>query len=89
MAGEEVVERHRGAGRAFEAAGVMSFVREEGAVEAVVCVHGVPSSCFLSTARSSASWRLVACAAFDLPGLGLAERPEDFDCSWSSSGNLT
>ena len=47
MTSAEVVERHRAAGKEFVAGGVRSFVREAGEGEAVVCVHGVPSSSFL------------------------------------------
>jgi haloalkane dehalogenase len=84
-----VVERHRAAGREFEAAGVRSFVREEGQGEPVVCLHGVPASCFLyrRVIRELAN-RGLRGLAFDLPGLGLAERPPDFDYSWSGLGRF-
>lgn len=87
MGAAAVVERHRAAGREFTAAGVRSFVREAGEGEAVVCVHGVPASSF--------TWRKVLGelareglrgVAFDLPGLGLAARPRDFDYSWTGLG---
>jgi pimeloyl-ACP methyl ester carboxylesterase len=81
---EEVIERHREAGREFEAGGVRSFVRERGDGEPVVLLHGVPSSCFLYRKMlgplAEAGLRATA---FDFPGLGLAERPEEFDYSWS------
>jgi pimeloyl-ACP methyl ester carboxylesterase len=85
----EVVERHRTAGREFEAAGVRSFVREEGEGEPVVCLHGVPASCFLyrKVIRELAN-RGLRGLAFDLPGLGLAERPSGFDYSWSGLGRF-
>ena len=84
-----MVERHRAAGRDFQAAGVRSFVREEGEGEPVVCLHGVPASCFLyrKVIRELAN-RGVRGLAFDLPGLGLAERPPDFDYSWSGLGRF-
>jgi haloalkane dehalogenase len=83
----EVVERHRRAGRGFEAGGVRSFVRDEGDGEAVVCVHGVPSSCFLyrKVIAELAALGLRG-VAFDLPGLGLAERPKEFDYTWTGLG---
>ncbi len=43
----DVVDRWRDSGRGFEAAGVTSFVAERGAGEAVLCLHGVPTSAFL------------------------------------------
>lgn len=89
MSSAEVVERHRAAGREFEAAGVRSFLREEGEGEPVVCLHGVPTSCFVyrKVIRELAN-RGVRGMAFDLPGLGLAERPSGFDYSWSGLGRF-
>lgn len=82
----EVIDAHRAAGRSFEAQGVRSFVREQGSERGgtVVLVHGVPSSSFLYrkvlAVLADEGMRGIA---FDLPGLGLADRPEDFDYSWS------
>jgi pimeloyl-ACP methyl ester carboxylesterase len=80
----EAIERHRAAGRRFEAGGVTSFVREQGSGAVVVLVHGVPSSSYLYRkvipALAGEGLRPVA---FDFPGLGLADRPRDFDYSWS------
>ena len=61
-----------------------SFVREQGEGPVVVLVHGVPTSSFLyrKLIPRLADQGLHA-VAFDLPGLGLAERPADFDYSWS------
>jgi haloalkane dehalogenase len=85
----EVVERHRAAGRGFEAAGVRSFVREAGEGEAVVCVHGVPASCFLyRKLLDQLAARGLRGVAFDLPGLGLADRPADFDYTWTGLGRF-
>jgi haloalkane dehalogenase len=68
---------------------VRSFVREEGEGEPVVCVHGVPSSCFLyrKVIAELAVHRLRG-IAFDLPGLGLAARPQEFDYSWTGLGRF-
>jgi haloalkane dehalogenase len=85
----EVVDRHRAAGRQFEAAGVSSFVREDGGGEAVVCIHGVPTSCFLyRKVLAELAARGLRGVAFDLPGLGLAERPEAFDYTWTGLGRF-
>ncbi len=84
-----MVERHRAAGRMFDAAGVRSFVREEGEGEAVVCLHGVPASSFLyRKVLPELASRGLRGIAFDLPGLGLAQRPADFDYSWSGLGRF-
>jgi pimeloyl-ACP methyl ester carboxylesterase len=55
----------------------------------VVLLHGVPTSSYL--------WRRVLPVlarrglrgvAFDLPGLGLADRPPDYDYSWTGLGRF-
>jgi pimeloyl-ACP methyl ester carboxylesterase len=84
-----VIEAHRGAGRDFVAAGVRSFVREEGSGEPVVCMHGVPASSFLyRKLLPELAARGLRGVAFDLPGLGLADRPTDFDYSWTGLGRF-
>ena len=81
---DELIAEHEAAGRYFEAAGVRSFVREEGSGPAVVLVHGVPVSSYLyRRVIPLLAGRGFRAIAFDLPGLGLAERPEHFDYSWS------
>jgi haloalkane dehalogenase len=82
-----VIAAHRSRGRDFLAAGVRSFVREEGEGETVLCIHGIPASSFLYRrvlpALAAHDLRGVA---FDLPGLGLAERPAAFDHTWTGHG---
>jgi pimeloyl-ACP methyl ester carboxylesterase len=81
---QQLLDIHSASGHRFEAAGVRSFVREQGTGPEVLLVHGVPTSSFL--------WRKVIppladqgvrALAVDFPGLGLADRPERFDYSWS------
>ncbi len=80
----EVIAQHEAAGRYFEAAGLRSFVRDEGDGDAVVLVHGVPSSCFLYRKMlAPLAAEGLRAVAFDFPGLGLADRPEGFDYTWS------
>lgn len=73
---------HRIAGRSFMASGVGSFVREQGAGETIVLMHGLPVSSFVYRKviprLAAQGFRAVS---FDLPGLGLAERPAHFDYS--------
>jgi haloalkane dehalogenase len=86
----EPIERHREAGREFEAAGVRSFVREQGDGDPVVLMHGIPVSSFLyRKVIPLLSERGLRGVAFDLPGLGLAEKPKAFDYSWSGLGRWT
>jgi haloalkane dehalogenase len=86
----EAIEAHLAAGRRFEADGVQSFVRDQGSGSPVVLVHGVPTSSFLyrKVIPRLAEQGLWA-VAFDFPGLGLAERPTDFDYSWTGLARWT
>lgn len=89
MTVDEVLAAHRAAGREFTADGVQSFVLDEGASDAdpVVCLHGVPASSFLYRGVvPELARRGLRGIAFDLPGLGLAARPDDFDYSWTGLG---
>ncbi|MEM6295706.1 MAG: alpha/beta fold hydrolase [Myxococcota bacterium] len=84
------MEAHRAAGHTFTAASVQSFVRREGAGEPVVLMHGVPSSSFLyRKVLPALAQRGLEGVAFDLPGLGLAARPVDFDYSWTGLGRFS
>jgi haloalkane dehalogenase len=86
---DEVIAAHRAAGRSFEAAGVASFVRAEGDGEPVVLLHGLPSSSFLyRKVIAELASRGLRAMAFDLPGLGLAERPVDFDYTFRGLGRF-
>jgi haloalkane dehalogenase len=86
----EVVARHEAAGRRFEAGGIGSFVREQGDGEPVVCIHGVPSSCFLyRKVIAELANRGLRGVAFDLLGLGLADRPADYDYTWTGLGRFS
>jgi haloalkane dehalogenase len=85
----DVIVEHLRAGRTFRAAGVGSFVREQGDGDTVVCLHGVPASSFLyRKVLAELAARGMRGVAWDLPGLGLAERPLDFDYSWTGFGRF-
>ena len=84
------MSQHCAAGREFEAAGVRSFVLEQGDGEVVLCMHGVPASCFLyRKVIAELAGRSLRGVAFDLPGLGLAARPPQFDYSWTGLGKFS
>jgi pimeloyl-ACP methyl ester carboxylesterase len=90
MSVETMLAAHRQAGREFTAAGVRSFVLEQGPSSGapVVCLHGVPASSFVYRAvLPELARRGLRGIAFDLPGLGLAARPNDFDYSWTGLGH--
>jgi pimeloyl-ACP methyl ester carboxylesterase len=87
MNSHHVIDRYRATGRRFTAAGVSSFVLEEGEGDPVVCMHGVPASAYLyRKVVPQLAARGLRGIAFDLPGLGLADRPVDFDYSWTGLG---
>jgi haloalkane dehalogenase len=86
----EAIEQHRRAGRELEAGGVRSFVREHGEGDPVVLMHGIPVSSFLyRKVLPLLGERGLRGVAFDLPGLGLAEKPDSFDYRWSGLGRWT
>lgn len=88
---DAVVGAHRAAMRRFTAAGVASGVLEAGAPEApaVLCLHGVPTSAYLyRKVVAELAERGLRGVAFDLPGLGVAERPADFDYTWTGLGGF-
>ncbi|WP_162054917.1 alpha/beta fold hydrolase [Pontibacter pamirensis] len=80
---EQVIEQHRSSGKFVLIGGVKTFALDYGSGEAVLCIHGVPTSSFLyrKVLRSLADKGFRG-VSVDLPGLGLAERPEDFDYSF-------
>lgn len=89
MTSAEAVAAHEAAGHRFRAGGVESFVREEGSGDAVVCLHGVPTSSFLyRKVVAELARQDLRGVAFDLPGLGLADRPRRYDYTWSGLGGF-
>ena len=87
---DAIIAAHEAAGRRFEAGGVGSFVLDQGEGDPVVLMHGVPVSSFLyRKVVPELARRGLRGVAFDLPGLGLAERPRGFDYSWSGLARWT
>ena len=90
MSSSDVVAAHERRGRRFTADGVDSFVLDEGDGPAVLCMHGVPASSFLYRKLvTELTERGMRALAFDLPGLGLAQRPVDFDYTWTGLGRFS
>jgi len=86
----EAIAAHEAAGRRFSAGGAGSFALDEGSGDPVVLLHGVPVSSFLyRRVVPELASRGLRGVAFDLPGLGLAERPRGFDYSWSGLAGWT
>ncbi|MGF1508399.1 MAG: alpha/beta fold hydrolase [Myxococcota bacterium] len=87
MSPEEHVQAHEARGSRLDVNGLSTFVRDQGAGDVVLLMHGVPVSSYV--------WRKVMpelvqqglrAVAYDLPGLGFSERPESFDYTWSGLG---
>jgi pimeloyl-ACP methyl ester carboxylesterase len=86
----EAIEVHRAAGRLFTVGELTSFVRDQGDGAPIVLLHGVPSSSFLYRKVIPAlAEEGLRGLALDFPGLGLADRPGDFDYSWSGLSRWT
>ncbi len=89
MTSSQVIGAYEKTGHRFEADGVGSFLLEAGTGEPVVCMHGVPASAYLYRKLvPELADRGLRGIAFDLPGLGLADRPSDFDYSWTGLGRF-
>jgi haloalkane dehalogenase len=84
MNATRLIEEWRQQGRALEVEEANTVLWRMGRREIVVCVHGVPTSGFLyRKLLSELASRGLEGVTLDLPGLGLADRPADFDYSWS------
>ena len=80
---EKVIETHKASGRFIQVDGIKTFVLDYGSGEAVYCIHGVPTSSFLyRKVLGEVANKGFRGVAIDLPGLGLSDRPEDFDYSF-------
>ena len=79
----EIIAAHEAKGHYIEIDNIRTFVLEEGKGEPILCLHGVPSSSFLYRkilpVLGRRGYRAIS---FDFPGLGLSDRPGDFDYSW-------
>ncbi len=81
---KNVVDLHESSGKYLEVDGINTFLLDKGSGEAVVCIHGVPTSSFLyRKVVDSLSRKGYRGIAIDLPGLGLSNRPENFDYTFS------
>ena len=79
-----LIEEWRRQGRILEVEGANTVLWRLGQGETVICVHGVPTSGFLyRKLLPELASRGLEGVTLDLPGLGLADRPADFDYSWS------
>ena len=81
----EVVKEHEASGTYFEVDGINTFALKYGRGEAVLCLHGVPTSSFLyRKVLRSLEKKGYKGVSIDMPGLGLSDRPKNFDYSFSN-----
>lgn len=82
--------KHSCSGHFIHLENTRAFVYEKGAGETVICFHGVPASSFLyrKLIHELAAKNLRA-ISFDLLGMGLSDRPEDFNYNWTNLGEWT
>ncbi|MFV8224435.1 alpha/beta fold hydrolase [Christiangramia aquimixticola] len=77
---EEVIKTHEASGKYLDVDGIRTFYLDRGKGETVICIHGVPTSSFLyRKVLKSLEQRGMRGISIDLPGLGLSDRPENFD----------
>src|ERR1700732_798665 len=80
MNASQLIEEWRRQGRVLEVEGANTVLWRMGQGETVICVHGVPTSGFLyRKLLPELASRGLEGVTLDLPGLGLAGRPADFD----------
>lgn len=86
---DRVIEKHENSGKFISVRNINTFLLDSGSGEAVVCIHGVPTSSFLYRKMiPSIAAKGFRGIAIDLPGLGLSDRPEDFTYSFSNFGDF-
>jgi pimeloyl-ACP methyl ester carboxylesterase len=86
---ENIVQAHERNGNYVTVDGVKTFYLDTGSGPVVFCIHGVPTSSFLYRKVGLAlQQRGLRAVSIDLPGLGLSDRPENFDYTFSSFGTF-
>lgn len=84
MSVQQIVNSWKDRGGPLEVSNANTWIWREGSGQPVVCLHGVPASGFIyRKALPVLAAKGLQGITFDFPGLGLADRPADFDYSWS------
>ena len=82
---EQVIEEHKASGKFINVDGIKTFYLDQGQGDPVFCIHGVPTSSYLyRKVLKELEAKGLRGIAIDLPGLGLTDRPEDFDYTFPS-----
>ncbi len=86
---EALIRQHESNGKYISIDGIKTFYLDTGKGPVVFCIHGVPTSSFLYRKVAFAlQGRGLRAVAIDLPGLGLSDRPENFNYIFSNFGNF-
>jgi pimeloyl-ACP methyl ester carboxylesterase len=81
----QIIQEHESSGTYFDVEGIRTFALKYGRGETVLCLHGVPTSSFLyRKVLKSLDKKGYKGVSIDMPGLGLSDRPENFDYSFSN-----
>lgn len=90
MSVQQLVNDWRDRGESLQVPNASTRIWREGSGEPVVCLHGVPASGFIyRKVLPALAARGMQGVTFDFPGLGFADRPEQFDYSWSGLARWT
>lgn len=84
-----VIRQHESNGKYITIEGINTFYLDIGTGPVVFCIHGVPTSSFLyRKVAQQLNERGLRVVAIDLPGLGLSDRPDDFEYIFSNFGTF-
>jgi haloalkane dehalogenase len=90
MSVQQLVNDWRDRGESLQVPNASTRIWREGSGEPIVCLHGVPASGFIyRKVLPALAARGMQGVTFDFPGLGFADRPEQFDYSWSGLARWT
>jgi pimeloyl-ACP methyl ester carboxylesterase len=86
---EDIILQHERKGKYVIVEGIRTFALDAGTGPVVFCIHGVPTSSFLyRKVVQQLQLSEIRAIAIDLPGLGLSDRPESFDYTFSNLGRF-
>ncbi|REG92614.1 alpha/beta fold hydrolase [Algoriphagus antarcticus] len=86
---EAIISQHEANGKYVTIEGIKTFYLDAGTGPVVFCIHGVPTSSFLyRKVVDQLQKKGLRAIAIDLPGLGLSDKPEDFDYIFSNFGRF-
>jgi pimeloyl-ACP methyl ester carboxylesterase len=84
-----IISQHESNGNYVMVDGLKTFYLDAGMGPVVFCIHGVPTSSFLyRKVVQQLQLRGLRAMAIDLPGLGLTDRPENFNYIFSNFGTF-